>query len=188
MKIIKINEKIEIQNYKYRNTTTKCLKWLEYNPKKGYRQWSQKMDPFTQKWLKPKKTTFFNDGVTRLFVGDDNISYRYLSMRFWDFEKDHDNFFGFLSKYYDSFTPEELRGITNFILSCYRVNMYTVVVYSGLDKAVSLRYHKATIQYLTDILALDSIPNFFKNFKFDYGYKIHFPKNFNPFKLKNYGG
>ena len=183
MKVIQVNEKIKIENYPYGRKTTDCYKWYEYKDGKGYRKCYQTVNPQTNKLNAPKKTTYSSNFISRLILDEDTNTYKYIGRGFYDLEKDHDQFFSFMSEYYETFTETELRGITKFILNSYKSQMYCAVVYCGLDQKISIEAHKPTIEILKNILSKDKISNFFKDFTFDYSYKKHYPKDFNPFKV-----
>ena len=69
---IKTNEKIAVENYPYGRTVTTIFYSMEFDPKKGFRQVTQTVDPKTGKLNKPKQGKYYDFSMREFVNGKVN--------------------------------------------------------------------------------------------------------------------
>ena len=128
MTYIKTIEEVVVENYPYsfrlRTTLTNSM---EFNPKKGYRQVTQTINPKTGRVNATKKSTYYPLLVR--FYDENN----YIQTKAFDFNGDAEINKGlrFVAENFDLFTPDEVKYLYEFIYSMGIVDMKATAIYGG---------------------------------------------------------
>ena len=179
---IKTAEKIEISNYPYSfNLKTTLTSTIDFDPKKGYRESRQTINPKTGRINNPKKSTYY-PLILRYFDAENQLKWSA-----WQFNGDKEINEGakLIFENFDLFTPEEIKYLYSFIYKMAVVDYQATIIYGG-SKSEDLK------PLYTDFLticreAIKTGENVFNMLVLDNeAIEKTKPANFNPFVIKQY--
>lgn len=185
MKYIPTAEKVTVENYPYGyNLRTTLYDTMEFNPKKGYRNVTQTVNPKTLRLNNPKKSTY-DDVMVRYYDENNHIKVQCFSF-FRDGVKGLNRFLVFLTENREIFTEEEIKHF------CLMINAGTKVVMKSMVLYCNAKLDDLKPYFTEQIVALNKGINNplevdFSTIRFDEeGIESTKDKEYNPFTVKNY--
>lgn len=122
--------KIDVLNYPYGRLRTVLYNSIEFNPKKGYRQVTQTINPKSKVLNKPKKSTY-SQLIVRYYEEETNyVKGKHFSMN--SFESIN-NVMEFVGTHFDLFSTEEIQYILREMILHTKVSVQAKVTYCGAD-------------------------------------------------------